>query len=49
MTYFYDLVKPSAFGVQRQTLLYTRIENPKMHKTRIIPRKKEGIGPTIAG
>jgi len=49
ITYFYDFVKPGAFGVQRQTLLYTRIENPKMHKTRNVPGKKEGTGHTIAG
>jgi len=49
ITYFYDLAKPSAFGVPRKTLLYTRIENPKIHKTRIVPGKKEGIGSTVAG
>jgi len=49
ITYFYDLAKPSAFGVQSQTLLYNRIEISNIHITRIVPGKQEGMGSIVVG
>jgi hypothetical protein len=43
ITYFYGLTKPSAFGVQSQTLLYNRIEISNIQKTRIVPGKQKGM------
>jgi len=47
ITYFYDLAKPSAFGVQRQALLYTRIQNTKIYKLGLSQEKRKEKDPQL--